>query len=315
MLRTLISVLYLDRDPEALRRDGHRVHTFRPYLGDDVSFRFFEDHGVEAIGSANEKWSVSHRTKYGAGHFIASLGGRTEAREREGHRVQRETEGRDAASVDRNQYFMRGYTSPLRCGAQRSALDGVLRTLITKRAIARAYSLRKHRGVLPRTVVVKPRWMEARLPQHFRAALRQRLMWAAGQITFLEINRGEHLRGNGYVLRLASMRGARERELIVAPGERVQSSRRDKCGRLNWFRARAPGRHERWISRRGDELAACVDDSGVHTVTGLENWPACRHDIQIVARCPASRCRRSRWGRHYSARGRHKGRALFTMPQ
>ena len=117
----------------------------------------------------------------------------------------------------------------------------------------------------------------------FAPAAAKRLVRAAGEIAFLEAELGEHPLDDRDVLGLAAVRGAGERELLVAPLEGVEAARLEKRHHLERLRAGAP---------EGDEVAdrpphptsrsSRVDDRRVHPVVGFYRISAGDDDIQLM---------------------------------
>jgi hypothetical protein len=139
---------------------------------------------------------------------------------------------------------------------------------------------REYRGVLPRAVVVETRRPFACLAQRPLAALRERLVRSAREVALLHADRREHRLRDRDVLRLAAVRGASERELIVAPCERVEAPALDQRHDLEGLGAGAPVRDELRVARRGDERAGCVDDGRVHAMARLHECAARDDDVE-----------------------------------
>ena len=89
-------------------------------------------------------------------------------------------------------------------------------------------------------------------------------MRAAGEIALFEPDVGEHRLGERDVLRLAAVRRARERELVVAPPQLVEAARLEKRHHLERLGAGAPGADDACVARAGDERIIFGDDRRVH---------------------------------------------------
>jgi hypothetical protein len=91
--------------------------------------------------------------------------------------------------------------------------------------------------MLARAVVVESRWPVARLTKNFRPALSRRVVGAASEIAFLEIDVAEHSSNEVYMLGLTAVGGARNGELFVAPVQCVERARAEKRNYLEWLGA------------------------------------------------------------------------------
>ena len=167
--------------------------------------------------------------------------------------------------------------------ASAACCTGCSGALVAQRGRAGVDGVGEHGRVLSRAVVVETRGMVTGILQRLRAALRQRLMRPACEVAFLQADRLEHLRGDRDVLGLSRVRRACERELVVAPPERVQRPGCDERRRLHWFRGRPPRGDEARVAGRPDEIAAPVHDRRVHAVTRLDDRAPRRDDVEVVA--------------------------------
>ena len=102
-----------------------------------------------------------------------------------------------------------------------------------------------------------------------RAPLRRRIVRAAGEIAFLEPDVAKHPFDDGNVLRLSTMRRAGDRELLVAPAERIKSARAEKWNYLKRFGAGAPVGERVGIVGGTEQLVAFSHHCRVHTMLGL----------------------------------------------
>ena len=126
----------------------------------------------------------------------------------------------------------------------------------------------------------------AAVAPHPRAAPRQRLVRAAGEIALLEADGCEHALGDGRVLRLAAVRRAREREFLGAPLQIVEPARREQRHHLERLGAGAPHGDEVRIARAGHELVP-LDDGRVHAVPRLHGVAARDFDVEVQLAHPA----------------------------
>ena len=82
------------------------------------------------------------------------------------------------------------------------------------------------------------------------------------------------------VLRLAAVRRAGERELVVAPAHPVEAAGRDQRHHLERLGARAPEGDGARIARGHDRALGRVDHGRVHAVPGFDDATARGHDIE-----------------------------------
>ena len=112
----------------------------------------------------------------------------------------------------------------------------------------------EHRGVLARAVVVEARESRAGLAQQpaARATRAGRAGRRRGRLPRARCRSSICSRERD-VLRLAAMRRAGERQLIVAPMQLVEAAGLEQRHDLKWLRAGAPRAHDARIVRRCDE--------------------------------------------------------------
>jgi hypothetical protein len=107
-------------------------------------------------------------------------------------------------------------------------------------------------------------------------------VWAAGEIAFFEPEVVQHSLDDRYVFRLTAVRSARNRELFLAPPQRIESAGAQKWNDLEWFGAGSPIRERVWVASRAKELVGFSDDCGVDMVLGFNSFTASDGNIQLI---------------------------------
>src|SRR5215204_2218749 len=100
----------------------------------------------------------------------------------------------------------------------------MLDTLVAFDGPTAMHSVREHRSVFPRAIVVGSLGADARFTQNFRASRGQRLLRSAGEITFLQPDVLEHPLNQGNMLGLPAVRAACDGQLLIAPAKRIESA-------------------------------------------------------------------------------------------
>jgi hypothetical protein len=89
---------------------------------------------------------------------------------------------------------------------------------------------------------VQSRWTLTGFSQDLGAALRRGLVGTAREIAFLETHVVEHALHERDVLRLATVRCARHRELRAFPAQLIEAAGREERDYLEWLGAGSPER-------------------------------------------------------------------------
>ena len=85
------------------------------------------------------------------------------------------------------------------------------------------------------------------------------------------------------MLGLAAVRATRNRKLLIAPSERIESATGEKRHDLKWLGGGAPiGRHA-GIASFGEEHVAVRHHRSMNAVVGLHRVSAGDNDIELVA--------------------------------
>src|ERR1051325_340213 len=153
--------------------------------------------------------------------------------------------------------------------------------LVSVRMPARGLRAREHRRVFARTVVVETRQPRTRLTQQLEPARRQRVVRTTGEIALFEADVAQHLLREGDVLRLTTVRRARERKLVVAPMQLVEGARLQERHDLEWLGAGSPGAHEPRVVRDGDDRVVVSDDDRVHAVPRFDFRASGGDDVKL----------------------------------
>ena len=225
---------------------------------------------------------LAHRSNDSAWILLPPRGGNSESRIRASHPVQRHSEHYDTAAVHRLSNLPARDVGPERDLVENAALDLVSGLLVTTRRPTLLVRERHHRRVLTRAIVVKPRRAVAGFSHDFGAALRRRLVRTAGEISFLEPDVVEHLLHQGDVLWLATVRRARDCELLVAPAQRLESARGEKRQHLERLGTGSPVGERVSVARGAEELVPISDYRGVYPVLRFDRIATGYSNIKLV---------------------------------
>ena len=128
---------------------------------------------------------------------------------------------------------------------------------------------------------MRAREARARFAQQLHAARRQRIVRAAREVALFHADVVEHAFGDRDVLRLAAVRRAGQRELVVAPVQRVEPARLEQRHHLERLGARPPRADELRRMRAGDERVVGADDRRVYAVARFDFRAASRDYVQL----------------------------------
>ena len=226
-----------------------------PILAMHATVGLLDEHRVESIGAADEKRARAHRVHDARRNLVAVADAtrrdatrrapcsRAEAR-RPRRRIRRPPDRCRLRSMPAHSATsLRQH----RCTGGRAARS---RTSASRRCGRARASPRACRSSCCAVRVSRA----PGLAQQLHAARRQRIVRAAGEIALLHADVGRASpAAMRDVLRLAAVRRAGERELIVAPAQRVEAARFEERHDLEGLRARPPELTSAASCARGDE--------------------------------------------------------------
>jgi len=105
---------------------------------------------------------------------------------------------------------------------------------------------------------------------------------ATRQIAFLEPDVVEHPLHQGDVLRLATVRGARDRELLSFPAQLIEAARREERNYLEWLGAGSPEREGLCVAGSAEKLVSFSDYGGVNSMFRFRALTAGHCNIELV---------------------------------
>src|SRR5215203_4228692 len=258
------------------------MHALRANLRDHATFGLLDDERVEAIGATEQKWPSSDRAGDAAWDVVVASDGRGERGVRSSHRVERKPEHDDAAAIDGAENSAGRDAGPPRDFFQRSNLHRVLALLVALVRPPGDVRSREHGGVLAGAVVMKTCGTLAGLTNDPRAARRERIVRATCEVAFLEPDVSQHGLGERNVLGLATVRGTRERELVVAPADFVEAPAGEKRHDLERLCAGSPHGDGAGVARAPDESATGIHDGRVYAVARLDAAAPSDEDVEVV---------------------------------
>ena len=281
-LRALRAVVDLYGEADALLRNRDRVHALGADLRDGATLGLFDEHGVESIGAADEKRARSHRVEDPRRNLVLVARGARETRPGARHVLERERERDDAASVDRLANVRLVHPRPL--GDSRG--DSSVCTWCSRRS----YPYVCHPAVCARASIAAclpeqllcvrvrraPDSRSSFIPRVDSGSCGPQARSPSSMPMSLSIAFGDR-----DVLRFAAVRRAGERQLVVAPVQRVKPARREQRHHLERLRARPPGADELRRMRAGHEGVVGADDCRMHTMARFDFRAASRDNVQL----------------------------------